>query len=441
MNIQLDLTTTMPSQNFDSAQGYITLQNHRVVDVDNDVAQIFGFSTREALLENVSFAYALVPEHYQGTVKKRYLEAMKGQIQKGKVYTDIKTNGRTLSLFSLAHLTSFNNKPALQVHLIDITLVVEAERKRHENDRMYRRLLNTSKQGILIHRNFKPLMVNQTWVDQQGAESVEQVLAMDSIISIVPQAQRMTAITRCHNILNGKPPSFSSIVENCCFDGTNKHFTIYDNVIHWEGEDAIQVVLEDVTDKVALEKELIHRAMHDDLTQVFNRRAIYDWLKRPSNMHVDMSCLLIDIDNFKQINDRYGHSIGDNVIKNLADTIKIHVEALNGVVGRWGGEEFIVFIPKASDLLISKSNTKESQSKKLGEQICQDFNQHVFLGLGRRQFTSSASIGITERCILGSTDSIDTLIRLTDNALYRAKANGKNCVVINPKCSCLKSEN
>ena len=429
MSIQVDLTTTTPCQNFDSAQGHMTLQNHRIIDVDNEIARIFGFRSREELLLNVEFVYALVPESYQNLAKKRYLEAIKGKLNKGKLYTDIPANDRNISIFCLSHIIELNGKPALKVTIIDITSVVEAQRKRNETDRMYRKLLSTSKQGILIHRNFKPLMVNQTWVEQQGAGSIEQVLAMDSIISIVPEDQREAAIRRCGNILDGHTPNFSSVVSNQCFDGSYKYFNLYDNVINWEGEDAIQVILEEVTDKVLLEKELLHRAMHDDLTQVLNRRAIYDWLKKPVNQHMVMSCMLIDIDDFKSINDRFGHTVGDTVIKHLADTIKTHVELLGGVVGRWGGEEFIVFIPKA----------KSAHTRIIGERICLTFNQHTFYGINRRAFTTSVSIGVTNQCECHSANTIDTLIRVTDDALYRAKANGKNQVSINDDVVCYEA--
>lgn len=429
MSIQLDLTTTIPCQNFDSAQGHMTLQDHRVVDVDDNIAKIFGYTTREELLDNIDFVYALVPNGHQSLAKKRYLEAIKCKLNKGKVYTDIPVNGRNISVFCLSHVIELNNRPALQVTLIDITQVVEGERKRNETDRMYRELLCTSKQGILIHRNFKPLMVNQAWVEQQGAASIEHVLSMESVISIVPEEQRQSAIKRCHNILNGNPPSFSSVVINQCFDGTKKYFNLYDNVINWEGEDAIQVVLEEVTDKVELERELLYRAMHDDLTDVFNRRAIYDWLNKPAHHNMEMSCLLLDIDDFKLINDKFGHTVGDTVIKQLANTIKTHVAALNGVIGRWGGEEFIVFIP----------NAKPTQTQVIGERICHDFSQHTFYGFNRRQFTSSVSIGITNHCICHSTSSINTLIRVTDDALYNAKTNGKNRVSVNRDAVCVEA--
>ncbi|UPR30212.1 GGDEF domain-containing protein [Vibrio crassostreae] len=426
MSIQLDLTTTMPCQNFDSAQGRMTLQNHRIIDIDNEIAQIFGYRNRDELLHNVEFVYALVPDNYQNLAKKRYLEAIKGKFNKGKLYTDIPANGRNISIFCLSHVIELNNKPALEVHVIDITSMLEAQRKRHETDLMYRKLLSTSKQGILIHRNFKPLMVNQAWVEQQGAESIEQVLAMDSIISIIPEEQHSNAIRRCESILNGNTPNFSSVVSNHCFDGSYKYFNIYDNVINWEGEDAIQVILEEVTDKVLLEKELLHRAMHDDLTQVLNRRAIYDWIKKPVNQQIEMSCMLIDIDDFKLINDQFGHSVGDAVIKHLADSIKTHVELLNGVVGRWGGEEFIVFIP----------NAKPEHTQVIGERICRAFNRHTFVGFNRRQFTSSVSIGITNRCMCHSPNNINTLIRVTDDALYRSKTSGKNQISINDDVVC-----
>ena len=142
-----------------------------------------------------------------------------------------------------------------------------------------------------------------------------------------------------------------------------------------------------------------------------------------------MSCLLLDIDDFKLINDKFGHTVGDTVIKQLANTIKTHVAALNGVIGRWGGEEFIVFIP----------NANPTQTQVIGERICHDFSQHTFYGFNRRQFTSSVSIGITNHCICHSTSSINTLIRVTDDALYNAKTNGKNRVSVNRDAVCVEA--
>lgn len=440
MNIQLDLTTALPCQNFDSVQGYITLQDQKVIDVDDNIATLFGYKTREQLLENVDFVYALIPDSYHGTVRERYVSAIKGQLQKGKVYKDIPINGRRLSLFSLAHMIKLNNRPALRVMLVDITAVVASERKLQEKDHMYRTLLKSSKQGVLIHQNFKPLMVNQAWVEMQGAKSIEQVLAMNSVISIIPPDNRINALKRSQNIMADHTPSFSSVVENRCLDGSKKYFNIYDNIIYWEGEKAIQVVVEDVTSKVALEKELIHRALHDDLTQVLTRQAVYDWLKKPTNNQANMSCLLLDIDDFKNVNDQFGHSVGDTVIRTLANIIKKHVKILNGVVGRWGGEEFIVFFPKSQTNHATALSTAESQATIVGERICEEFRSHQFIGFNRKSFNTSVSIGVTDSCIIRTSNSLNNLIRVTDDALYQAKSNGKNRVSVNTECECAGCE-
>ena len=132
MSIQLDLTTALPCQNFDSAQGYITLQDHQVIDVDDNIATLFGYDDRESLLKSVDFVYSMVPESYHGALRERYLTAIKGQLQKGKLYKDVPINGRTLSLFSLAHVIKPNDRPALRVMIIDITSVVASERKHQE---------------------------------------------------------------------------------------------------------------------------------------------------------------------------------------------------------------------------------------------------------------------------------------------------------------------
>ncbi|MCW1890332.1 hypothetical protein OK016_17995 [Vibrio chagasii] len=78
-------------------------------------------------------------------------------------------------------------------------------------------------------------------------------MAMDSVVSIIPPDNRVSALNVAR-ALWPVTPSFSSVVENRCLDGSKKYFNIYDNIIYWEGEKAIQVVVEDVTSKVALER-------------------------------------------------------------------------------------------------------------------------------------------------------------------------------------------
>ncbi len=100
----------------------------------------------------------------------------------------------------------------------------------------------------------------------------------------------------------------------------------------------------------------------------------------PSDNH--LVCMLLDIDDFKSINDTYGHMVGDEVICALANITKRSVESVGGVAGRWGGEEFIVFLPNATS----------EMSHEISEQIRQQFNQAEFKIDEQTRFNSSVSI-------------------------------------------------
>ncbi|MFA0704034.1 GGDEF domain-containing protein, partial [Vibrio sp. 10N.222.48.A8] len=97
------------------------------------------------------------------------------------------------------------------------------------------------------HRDFKPLMVNQSWVNMQGAATIEQVLELDSILELVPKQNADGISKHYHAIVSGELSGTSTVVENIGFDGVHRFFNIYDNAITWKGQPAVQVVLEDVT--------------------------------------------------------------------------------------------------------------------------------------------------------------------------------------------------
>ena len=183
----------------------------------------------------------------------------------------------------------------------------------------------------------------------------------------------------------------------------------------------------------AATQELMHAnellfisAVTDSLTQLFNRgeiqRRIYKCLKEEDKT----SCLImLDIDNFKQINDTYGHDEGDLVITELARTMRDAIdefwhtetimptrESLESVIspiGRWGGEEFMILVP---------GHTKETAFE-IAEQIRKKFNSIKFPKAGNR----SVSIGITEIC---KGEDVDAAYVRVDKALYNAKESGKN---------------
>ncbi|CAH6848713.1 GGDEF domain-containing protein [Vibrio chagasii] len=409
----------MFSINFESTYGVIIIQDMNVVSVDANYARIYGYQSPEELLANIDSFLDLIPEEFHVLAYQNYLETVSGQRDpQVHTFTNVDRNGREFTVFSIDHVTEWQGRPALQVTVIDLSPAIQLQNIVRKQDQMYRDMIMQSGQGILVHRDFKPLMVNQSWVNLQGGKSIEQVLQLDSILDLVPKQNVESISQRYQTVMSGEPSGTSNVVENIGLDGVHRFFNIYDNAVIWEGKPAMQVVLEDVTQKVMLEKQLVHQANYDEMTDLLNRRAIYEWFREHMTSDNHLVCMLLDIDDFKSINDTYGHMVGDEVICALANITKRSVESVGGVAGRWGGEEFIVFLPNATS----------EMSHEISEQIRQQFNQAEFKIDEQTRFNSSVSIGMSDSLACEERMTIDALVNLTDQSLYRAKANGKNCV-------------
>lgn len=166
-------------------------------------------------------------------------------------------------------------------------------------------------------------------------------------------------------------------------------------------------------------KKLERMAVTDSLTQLLNRgetqRRISSALKKVSENDEKLSLVMMDIDNFKMVNDTYGHKEGDNVILGLTTSIQNVLEemSVDGDAGRWGGEEFMVVLP---------GKDKECASK-VADAIRQRFASVEFAKARRK----TVSIGVVE-AIKGETP--DMLCVRVDSALYEAKNNGKNQIYV-----------
>jgi diguanylate cyclase (GGDEF)-like protein len=156
-------------------------------------------------------------------------------------------------------------------------------------------------------------------------------------------------------------------------------------------------------------------AMTDELTGVPNRRAVLSSLSRMLRRSVEpISILIIDLDHFKSINDRHGHLIGDEALKQLSRDLRDAVIA-PAFFGRLGGEEFAALLP----------DTSLEDARKVGEALRERvLRLDLSRWLGDRRIT--VSIGIASS--LPGRDSISSMLRRADSALYCAKDAGRNCV-------------
>ena len=180
------------------------------------------------------------------------------------------------------------------------------------------------------------------------------------------------------------------------------------------------VDITDLTEKAAMLETL---AKTDPLTGLYNRRHFLETLdaewSRFQRYYRSVSVLMLDIDHFKSVNDRYGHAVGDAAIRAVAAAC-LDGKRKSDIVGRLGGEEFAVLLPETS---LSRARTVAERIRRhvMGAQIV----------AGQIQFGVTVSIGIAEAAV--SMSGIDALMSAADHALYQAKAEGRNrCIAFVP---------
>jgi len=174
----------------------------------------------------------------------------------------------------------------------------------------------------------------------------------------------------------------------------------------------------DVEAAVASREEMQRLAELDPLTETYNRRALTDRLavemERANRFGTMLACLMIDIDNFKDVNDTYGHLIGDRVLRQFASMLQREQRAMD-VVARYGGEEFVVLLPE----------TGTTGARIFAERVLRDVGSRSF-GDGATPIRLTVSIGGATYPAADTPDGA-SFLHLADQNLYRAKREGRNC--------------
>lgn len=175
----------------------------------------------------------------------------------------------------------------------------------------------------------------------------------------------------------------------------------------------------EIEDERKVKKTLEHLANHDPLTGLFNRRTFFKHGEKILKMSIKtkqpFSLMMLDIDHFKNVNDKYGHIVGDNVLKILASLLRQHLRKID-LICRYGGEEFTIIIPGMGVV----------ESEKIANRLCRKIEEYNFL-IVKETIKITVSIGVAEPP-KDSLISLDELITFADKALYNAKQNGRNRV-------------
>ncbi len=179
---------------------------------------------------------------------------------------------------------------------------------------------------------------------------------------------------------------------------------------------------ETVSRFLSMYKQLAFQSEQDALTEVGNLRFFNKHLEaevaRARRAHTDLALIYIDLDDFKQVNDTYGHSCGDVVLRRLAKTLKSLVRHYD-IVARLGGEEFVVLLPSSS----------RWTGVMLANRLLTAFRQETF-DFGKGVFSMTFSGGISSLAQLEGEQTGEALVQSADKAMYHAKHTGKNTIVL-----------
>jgi two-component system, cell cycle response regulator len=212
-------------------------------------------------------------------------------------------------------------------------------------------------------------------------------------------------------------PEIDRVVKIKNYANEDKIFTL--NIDNYENKDDNFVIsLTDITQIQEKSNLLEYQASHDKLTGLYNRNKFDEIfgkeLRRSQRYEYDLSLIIFDIDDFKKVNDKFGHQIGDEVLIEISKIVLLNVREHDLVV-RWGGEEFLVLLPN------TKLEGAVSVAQKIKEVI-------YSTQLSSKKLNITSSFGVST---LRKDDLEKDIIARADKALYDAKETGKNKVIAN----------
>lgn len=319
----------------------------------------------------------------------------------------------------------------LFIFFVADSVLRETLRQARFTEGRYRSLFDRTNDAVfLVGTDQRYLDVNQQAADLLGYTREE--LLTKSVLDVIPMEEAQSVRSNFERLQNESSlPLFERTL--ICADGSRRKAEVSITAVEDEHGKTIyfQSVMRDITERKRLEEQLRLSlnemevlAMQDPLTGLLNRRAITDhadaeW-HRAQRERRPVCIMLIDLDNLKDVNDSAGHLVGDQVIVELAATIRHSLRRYDWA-GRWGGDEFMLVLPG--------SNLVDAQE--IGERLRTQFNSsELIAGLSAPQLPH-LSIGVA--CYSGRPGeeiNLNQLFGQADKALYRAKETGRNRVEI-----------
>jgi diguanylate cyclase (GGDEF)-like protein/PAS domain S-box-containing protein len=288
-----------------------------------------------------------------------------------------------------------------------------------ESEHLYATLFKKTTDALLLIEGDKFIDCNPATITMLGYQSKEEFLNLHpSQLSPTIQSDGAPSFEKANEMIN-----IAFKKGNHRFEWEHKRqnnevfpVEVLLTAIHFGETELLHVVLRDITERKKQEERLKYIAHYDVLTQLPNRVLLADHFQQAiahcNRTHLLLAIVLLDLDDFKPVNDYYGHAVGDLLLIEVAKRIKSLLRE-EDTVSRLGGDEFVVLLGEITSI---------SAGKQLFERIHQSLSQAYTIDGHTINISTSSGITFYPR----DTGDIDTLIRHADQAMYQAKLAGKN---------------
>ncbi|WP_102345970.1 PAS domain S-box protein [Bacillus sp. Marseille-P3661] len=315
-------------------------------------------------------------------------------------------NGQILDAVLSAIPISFMGTQAILVSFRDITERKKMELALKESEDRYRRLVEYSPLGIVVHQKGTIKYANSMALRLLGTENSKDIIGL-RIYNIIHPDYRISVSKRIDNIEKyGQilPPLYQKFIR---FDGQEIDVEVKGIPIQLNGESAVQIVFWDVTEKKKEEDLTRYRAYHDTLTDLPNRLKFQIDLEEEINKDTSFTIIYLDLNGLKPINDSFGHQAGDVALIKVTARFTGVLGSI-GLVYRLGGDEFAIVL---------FGHKSEEVIRELANNIAEVIKQPIYIA--NTIVEVSTSIGVVFYPDHGM--DMDILLRHADMAMYHSK--------------------
>ncbi|MEI8132496.1 MAG: diguanylate cyclase, partial [Leptolinea sp.] len=407
-----------------SACGLSDLETGQYIEVNGAFTSMFGFSSEEVIGSTAMELGMMLPETRSDILKK--IDA-NGIIRDVETTLQAKNGANVLVLLSAENIYLQDKKYRFTV-AVDITERKRAEDRARQLANELQVMLETVSAGISHINNRKVEWANAAH-DEVFGYAKGETQGMETAV-FYPDRASYDRVGQ---------DSYQQLAQGNTFT-TELLMRKKDETLFWcslagrlinvaqPAEGAIWMI-QDISERKAAEEkiqilniELEHLALTDYLTNLYNRRYFVqrgtEEFKRSNRSNQPLSLLMVDIDEFKELNDTYGHAAGDLAIQQIAVALKTSLREID-ILGRLGGDEFAVLLP----------NTLLADAALLAERIRHSI-ANMAIQAPDELLISAITISIGVAALTDEMLGIDGLLKNADKAMYRAKHNGRNRVEV-----------